>query len=197
MFFKLNPFLYLSTVDAVGQNGSIQNEELLKIQKMLLERQQKLAKDESEVNTVLRKVTEMLKNQRNLADQSATAISEASQSKSSIPEVNQSGSRVSGASHSAHPSEQSILEAISSKAKSISEEIENAADKTANDYENTTFESDDSTIRSRKSVTSPHLISQNGEVNVEEEIFSLTGKTKTQSSEVTTVKQSQTIKNFA
>jgi hypothetical protein len=154
---------------------------------MLLERQQKLAKDESEVNTVLQKVTEMLKNQRNLSNQSGNAISEASQSKSSTPEGSQSGSRVSDASHSQHPkasgkspSAESIPEEISSTAKSVGEEVngENAADKTANDYDNATFESDDSTPRSRRSVTSQHLTSQNGEVNVEDEIFSLTGKSE-------------------
>jgi myosin heavy subunit len=151
---------------------------------MLLERQEKLVKDESEVNTALQKVTEMLKNQRNLSNQSGTAISEASQSKRSIAEASQSESRVSDASHSKQskasgksPSEQSVPEEISSTARSVSEEVkgESAADKTANDYDNATFESDDSTPRSRRS---QHLTSQNGEVNVEDELFSLTGKNK-------------------
>ena len=147
---------------------------------MLLERRQKLVKDESEVNTVLQKVTEMLKNQRNLGNQSATAISEASQSKSNIPEVNQSGSKGSDTVYSKHPSEQSIPEAISSIANSVSEEVKegSTAHKTANDYENATFESDDSSPRSRKSVTSLHLTSLIGEVNLEDEISSLTGKSK-------------------
>ncbi|CAB3984042.1 centrosome-associated 350 isoform X1 [Paramuricea clavata] len=174
----------LSGVDVGGQGSSSQSGDLLKIHKMLLERQEKLVKDETEVNTALQKVTEMLKNQRNLSNQLGTAISEASQSKRSIAEASQSESRVSDASHSKQskasgksPSERSVPEEISSTARSVSEEAakgESAADKTANDYDNATFESDDSTPRSRRSVTSQHLTSQNGEVNVEDELFSLT-----------------------
>ena len=158
----------------------------MKIHKMLLERQKKLVKDESEVNSMLQKVTEMLKNQKNLSNQSENAISEASQSKSSIPEANLSGARIADGSQSRHskasgksPSAQSIPEEISSIAKSVSEEIkpdESAADKTGNDYDNATFESDDSTTRSRRSAMSQRVTPQNGEVNIEDETFSLTGK---------------------
>ena len=180
-------FLFFhSTVDAGAEGASTRNGELLKIHKMLLERQKKLVKDESEVNSMLQKVTEMLKNQKNLSNQSENAISETSQSKSSIPEASQSGRRVADASESRRskasgksPSEQSIPEEISSIAKSVSEEIkpgESAADKTANDYDHATFESDDSTTRSRRSTMSQRVTPQNGEVNIEDETFSLTGK---------------------
>lgn len=131
---------------------------------MLLERQQKLAKDESELNSVLQKVTEMLNNQRNIDNQEGITIFEASQSKSSIHEVNHSGSK--------------IIEEISSAAKSVTSEIKTskAADKTADDYDNATFESDDSTTpRSRRSVLPRHAASELGEANVEDETFSLTG----------------------
>ena len=41
------------------------DENLLKIKKMLLKKHQKLVEDESEVNIMLRKVTEMINNQKN------------------------------------------------------------------------------------------------------------------------------------
>ncbi|XP_028411019.1 centrosome-associated protein 350-like isoform X2 [Dendronephthya gigantea] len=170
----------LSTVD--GQVAPNQSEELVKIHKMLLERQQKLVKDESDVNSMLQKVTEMLKNQRNLS-QSAAAISNAGQSGSSVSTGGRSKVAISEASESKlsndtggkSPSEQSIPEEISRTAKSVTDEAKTeSAERTANDYDNATFESDDSTPRSRRSMTSQHMTSQNGEANVEDEILSLT-----------------------
>ena len=153
---------------------------------MLLDRQEKLVKDESEVKSMLQKVTEMLKNQKNLSpahsSQSRSGISEAIQSGTSSSKASQSKPSVSETSQSKHsksPGEQSIPEEYSSSAKSVSEEVkeESAANKTANDYDSATFESDDSTSRSRRSVTSQRMTSQNGEINVED-LVSLTGKSR-------------------
>lgn len=179
--FEIEFLILFRTVD--GQVVPNQSEELVKIHKMLLETQQKLVKDESNVNSMLQKVTEMLKNQRNFS-QPGTAVSNAGQSGSSVSTGKQSKVAISEASESKpsndaggkSPSEQSIPEEISRTAKSLSDEAKaESAERTANDYDNATFESDDSTPRSRRSLTSQHMTSQNGEANVEDEIFSLTG----------------------
>lgn len=151
------------SVNAVGEDGERQSEELMKIYKMLLERQEKLAKDEYEVNNVLKKVTQMLNNLNNQSNESPQHDKQSGSS-----EVGQSQTKISENDQAMKISRnESIPEQLTG---STNEEIKTEPfyDEIANDYENATFEYEDITARTGlRSVNSQHI---------DKEINSMTGK---------------------